>query len=115
MHFTEDGALLFSKDLGDAIKNLQLDPDPETAINYRISPDKNSVKLVPEVGFSSLFIESEYSIEQISIFNIEGKLLLKENCVDHRIDISSISSGQYILQLAFKNKVHGKSSLLFYK
>ena len=115
VHFTEDGALLFSKDLGDAIKNLQEDTDLETAINYRISPDKNSVKLVPEVGFSSLFIDTESAIERISIFNIEGKLLLKEHCADHRIDISSISSGPYILELEFKNKALGKSALLFYK
>ena len=115
VHFTEDGALLFSKDLGNTIKNLQLDPEIETAINYRISPDKNSVKLIPEVGFSSLFVETESSIERISIFNIAGKLLLKENCVDHRIDISSISSGPYILELEFKNKALGKSALLFYK
>ena len=107
--------MLFSRDLGTAIKILQLDPEPNTAINYRILPDKNSVKLFPEMSYNSLFIESESSIERISIFNIEGKLILKENCIDHRIDISSISSGQYILQVEFKNEVHGISSLLFYK
>lgn len=117
VHFTADGAALFSRDLGNAIKILQLnpDPDPVSSLNHQVSTDKNIIKLISGPDLNNLFIESEYPIAHISIFNMEGKLLFQENCDDHRIDISSISSGPYILQLEFRDKAYGRNSLLFYK
>ncbi|MCK4919656.1 MAG: hypothetical protein KAS71_01340 [Bacteroidales bacterium] len=119
VHFSEEGALLFAGDLSRAISKLDPDPvpvpDPDPATIINNSSRYGSIKLVPEPGQNSLYIESDLPIDSVSIFSIDGKFLFKESCDDYRVDISSISKGKYILQVEFKSREKGKNSILFFR
>ena len=62
-----------------------------------ISPDAKFT-IYPNPTADYLQIESE-NFDSVSIFNINGKLMLKDDSKSKKIDISEFSSGTYLIQI----------------
>lgn len=63
-----------------------------------------NLKIYPNPTNSALFISSDSKIENIIIFNSLGELIKKEQVTNNKLDISSLPSGIYLLQLIDRNQ-----------
>ncbi|NEN23343.1 T9SS type A sorting domain-containing protein [Cryomorpha ignava] len=69
-------------------------------------PLEQLFKIYPNPGTNGLKIESSSNIDNIQIFNLEGRNIQNVNFVSNEIydvDISPLSSGMYIIKIVFEN------------
>ncbi len=69
---------------------------------------RSNLQLYPNPAFNHLKISGEEPIESISIYNMEGKLILKEENIRSQIyfaDINSLASGMYVVECNFNSTI----------
>jgi len=70
------------------------------------------VSIYPNPASNILFISSEITINNLSVFSISGKKVLEQKNIDNSIDISSLPAGMYFLEITSEN---GKAVQKFIK
>lgn len=63
----------------------------------------NEITLYPNPTKNNIQIKSVKSVQQVSLYTSLGQLVLKENNFSGALDISSLSSGIYILKITFED------------
>lgn len=67
--------------------------------NLESEMDDEDLKLFPNPSEANLFIQSQYQIKQISIYNVTGQMVWRRDNITSRIDISELSNGMYMLKM----------------
>ena len=69
--------------------------------------ESNGMLIFPNptnLSFTISFTETQESIKQVCIFDMQGKIMLKqENLSDNTVNISNLPSGTYIVQVISKS------------
>ncbi len=57
------------------------------------------ISIYPNPTSNYIIIDSEYPIESIKFYSIQGKLVLKENNLTSRVNISHLPTGVYFIKI----------------
>ena len=88
--------------------DLQVDTNFQTYNwDYRLSsalpspPEVSNINIYPNPVDDAVFVDSEYPIEKLSLFQLDGKLLISGH--NNSIDISTLPKGCYILLITLES------------
>ena len=88
----------------DYVKVYQADGVSLDEITYL----SNSVKMYPNPANNLIFISSDVAPSNLSVYNVFGKLILEQESNTECIDVSSLKSGVYFVDLYFGEEKVGK-------
>ncbi len=71
-----------------------------------------TVELFPNPVKNKLQIQSEVSVNEVVIYNMDGRLLLKANILDNGIDLTDLQIGVYILEMIYQDGTAGRYRVL---
>jgi hypothetical protein len=63
----------------------------------------NAIKIFPNPATSFLNIQNTYNIDAISVYDIMGKLVLRDIQEKDKIDVTKLNSGLYFVRLHVNN------------
>jgi putative aminopeptidase FrvX len=93
---------------GSGVSDQQATVTQEGSPTGVIDYEDNRVKIYPNPANSILVIEGLFDELQISIYDVQGRLVLKRKLVSNIIDIINLSPGIYSLVLEDKNRIVNK-------
>ena len=71
------------------------------------------IKLYPNPVKNTLFVDSKVTIDSVSIFSVDGKVVLNQNAIiNNTIDVSYLSSGIYVVKLNSNENVLTKKIII---
>ena len=71
----------------------------------KVEMDQSLVKLFPNPAREYLSVTSSYPVSNYTVLNALGQIVVKGNIIDQRINVSTLQSGVYFLQLQVENEV----------
>lgn len=80
----------------------------EETLSSRDQSISNSVVIYPNPAKNFIKINNKGSLENISVYDILGKLVLKSNIANNEIDISNLKSGIYLFKIETSTGVFTK-------
>lgn len=79
---------------------------PETILSTNDAvKNKNNISIYPNPVKDILYIKGIGKIEKAEIYNMVGQKVISLNSLEDKVDVSSLSKGNYILQLFVKGEV----------
>ena len=94
--------------------SLQTYPFGSTTVKEIIAVPKSPFKVIYNASLSTLQLESDIIINQVKIYNLQAEELLTfdENATSTTIDVKSIQSGCYIVQIKTKDKLYSRKIVI---
>lgn len=95
----------------DEVEGMQCDPLPAIVLSTDKGPERKPLRVYPNPSKESFSFELFENSAQMSLIDISGKVVLKQNLnsgVQH-IDVMNIADGVYIIQVSSERSIyHGK-------
>ena len=67
--------------------------------------NENEIKIFPNPTSNMLYVSNMSGANLISIFDLNGKLVIKEKLSEEQINVSSLQKGIYIIKIENKNNI----------
>lgn len=91
-------SLLLNNNIWKYINQLKCTSSTEGGFNF----NSDHISIYPNPASASISIDTEYDIDRLSIFSIDGILIKTCHANCSEIDISDITNGMYLLKIDFK-------------
>ncbi len=69
------------------------------------NPLKNQISIYPNPATDFIYLKNEKNATEYTIVDASGRIVLQNTLRDHKIDISSLTKGNYVLQIMVKNQL----------
>lgn len=79
---------------------------------HESTKNNNTASIYPNPVKDFLYIKGIKGIEKVEIYNMVGQKIKTDNAVESRIDVSSLSKGNYILQIFVKGETSQSFKLI---
>lgn len=86
-------------------------PNPSTA-SISNSPSSMDIEFYPNPASNSIFIKQFHKLKSLSIYDINGKLMLSKNNITEFVDVSFLSNGIYSVNLVSETNTTTKKLVI---
>ncbi|MEO6189060.1 MAG: T9SS type A sorting domain-containing protein [Saprospiraceae bacterium] len=102
------------KDTKELVMNANISPEEQGEIFKQLQSPDDEIKLFPNPSNGLLEIKSNgFESADISVYNLQGELLLKYLRTTNFIDLSMVAKGHYLIVFKQNNKIASQIVTLF--